>query len=223
VQPDGREADRLAQMRQRMVESQLTARGITDERVLEAMATVPREHFVPEARRADAYADRPLPIGGGQTISQPYIVAIMLEVLDCGPGMTALEIGAGSGYQAALLAELCERVWAVEIVESLARRAAVALDALGYDNVEIVVGDGTQGLPEHAPYDRIIVAAGAPVVPEPLREQLAEDGRLVIPVGSRISQRLVIVRREGDEFHEQESIPCVFVPLVGRYGWSPNA
>lgn len=205
-----------------MIQGQLTARGIRDERVLRAMARVPREAFVPESMRGEAYLDRPLPIGGGQTISQPYMVALMLEALQCEPGDTALEVGAGSGYQAALLAELCERVYAVEIVEELATRAEQTLQGLDYENVEIVIGDGTQGLPEHAPYDRIIVAAAAPQVPEPLAEQLADGGRLVIPVGSRTSQRLRVLERSGDKMVERDSTPCVFVPLVGRHGWRPS-
>lgn len=214
--------DLFAQLRQRMVDSQLRARGIRDERVLQAMEIVPRHLFVPEDRRRDAYLDRPLPIGAGQTISQPYMVATMLEALACEPDMKALEIGCGSGYQAALLGELCREVWAVEIVEELAQRARQVLAELGYDNVHVVVGDGTQGLPQHAPYDRIIVAAGAPAVPQPLLSQLADGGRLVIPVGSRMSQRLIIVDRDGDEFVQCEGIPCVFVPLVGRHGWKDH-
>jgi len=212
----------FAQARRHMVDHQIRARGVHDERVLRAMERVPRERFVPIEARAQAYLDRPLPIGSGQTISQPYMVATMLDVLGCEPEMTALEIGAGSGYQAALLGELCREVWAVEIVEALAVRAEAALEALGYANVHIVVGDGTQGLPEHAPYDRIIVAAGAPAVPEPLQEQLADGGRLVIPVGSRMSQCLVVIDRDGDRFVQRESTPCVFVPLVGRHGWKEH-
>lgn len=205
-----------------MVEGQLKPRGIRDERVLRAMAQVPRERFVPEGMRLEAYADRPLPIGEGQTISQPYMVAAMLEALACNSGDVALEVGAGSGYQAALLAELCRQVYAVEIVEKLAERARQRLADLGYENAEVVVGDGTQGLPEHAPYDRIIVAAGAPRVPEPLSDQLADGGRLVIPVGSRMTQRLLIVERYGEEIVERKGMPCVFVPLVGRHGWRPG-
>lgn len=202
-----------------MVETQLRARGIRDERVLAAMARVPRHLFVPEADRTAAYLDTPLSIGYGQTISQPYMVAAMLEALDVGPEMTALEIGAGSGYQAALLGELAREVWAVEIIEPLAAAARAVLAELGLDNVHIVVADGTLGLPEYAPYDRIIVAAGAPAVPEPLREQLADGGRLVIPVGGRMSQRLRIIDRIGDRFVERDGMSCVFVPLIGRHGW----
>lgn len=216
------EAERLAGLRERMVETQLEGRGIRDERVLDAMRRVPRERFVPAEGRRGAYADRPLSIGKGQTISQPYMVATMLEALQCTPEDRALEIGAGSGYQAALLGELCDEVWAIEIVEELAVKAREVLFDLGYDNVHIIVADGTEGLPEHAPYDRIIVAAAAPEMPEPLTEQLADGGRLVIPVGGRFSQKLVVVEREGDRLHRSEQLPCVFVPLVGRHGWRPG-
>lgn len=215
----GNEADDWSEARRRMVETQIRARGISDPRVLAAMASVPRHRFVPEAGRVEAYLDSPLPIGHGQTISQPYMVAAMLEALQLGPEMTALEIGAGSGYQAALLGALGREVWAVEIIEPLALAARALLAELGVANVHIVVADGTLGLPEHAPYDRIIVAAGAPAVPEPLREQLAEGGRLVIPVGGPMSQRLQIIDRVGERFLERAGMPCVFVPLVGRHGW----
>lgn len=208
---------------QQMVECQLRARGIRDERVLDAMMRVPREHFVPPDLRAAAYADQPLPIGSGQTISQPYMVAAMLQALGCRPEDRALEVGAGSGYQAALLAELCAEVYAVEIIEALAEQARSRLAELGYDNVHVVVGDGTQGLPEYAPFDRIVVAAGAPEVPRPLVEQLADGGRLVIPVGSRLAQRLVIVDRDDGDLLRRQDMSCVFVPLFGRHGWSPEA
>ncbi len=216
---DGRFARKSADM----VATQLRRRGITDRRVLDAMAKVPRERFVPRAQRPSAYDDRALPIGEGQTISQPYMVAAMLQALRTGPELTALEIGGGSGYQAALLGELCERVWAVEIVEVLADRAGAVLAELGYDNVEVVAGDGSLGLPEHAPYDRIIVAAGAPEVPEPLMEQLADGGRLVAPVGGRFSQRLVVCVRRGAGVHHKDGMACIFVPLVGEHGWRGTA
>jgi len=212
-------AEYFARERERMVARQLRPRGITDERVLEAMGRVPRERFVPDTQRGCAYEDRAMSIGEGQTISQPYMVAVMLESLRTGPELTALEIGAGSGYQAALLGELCRCVWAVEIVSPLARRAAAILAELGYDNVQVVVGDGSLGLPEHAPYDRIIVAAGAPEVPQPLMDQLDDGGRLVAPVGSRFSQRLMVVERCGDTMSHRDGIACVFVPLVGERGW----
>jgi len=187
--------------------------------VLDAVAKVPRDRFVTEAQRPFAYEDRALPIGEGQTISQPYMVAAMLQALRTAPDLTALEIGAGSGYQAALLGELCKRVWAVEVVEPLAVRARDVLAELDYQNVEIVVADGSLGLPEHAPYDCIIVAAGAPEVPRPLVQQLAEGGRLVAPVGSRFTQRLVVCERSGSTIQQREGIACVFVPLVGEHGW----
>ncbi len=219
---NGNAQDTFASARERMVQVQLKNRGIKDQRVLDAMSTVPRERFVPEGSRRDAYADRPLPIGRGQTISQPYMVARMLEALAPGDEHRTLEIGAGSGYVAALLGELCAEVWAVEIVEKLVQRARGVLLDLGYENVNLVVGDGTQGLAERAPYDRIIVSAGAPSEPQPLLDQLADGGRLVMPVGNRISQHLVTVDRDGDQFNRSKGMSCVFVPLVGRHGWSPG-
>lgn len=215
-------ASDLTRARRSMIAAQLEARGIRDRRVLQAMGATPRERFVPFACHREAYADRPLPIGRGQTISQPYMVALMLEALACQSHHRALEVGAGSGYQAALLGELCGEVWAIEIVDELAERARVVLFDLGCDNVHVEVGDGTEGLPEHAPFDRIIVAAGAPSVPDPLLEQLADDGRLVMPVGGRMSQRLVTIDRQGDQFTHRKSISCMFVPLVGRHGWGPG-
>ncbi len=205
--------------RRAMVEHQLRRRGIKDERVLAAMLKVPREQFVPASQQRFAYDDNAMAIGEGQTISQPYMVAKMLELLDCRPEHRALEIGAGSGYQAALLAELTTEVYAVEIVEPLAERAGEVLARLGYDNVVVVPGDGTLGYSPAAPYDRIIVAAAAPQIPQPLADQLAEGGRLVAPVGSRAVQTCIVaVKREG-ELTTQESIGCVFVPLVGEHGW----
>ena len=205
--------------RRAMVEHQLRRRGIKDERVLAAMLKVPREQFIPPSQQRFAYDDNAMSIGEGQTISQPYMVAKMLELLDCRPEHRALEIGAGSGYQAALLAELTTEVYAVEIVEPLAERAGQVLACLGYDSVVVVPGDGTLGYPPAAPYDRIIVAAAAPQIPQPLADQLAEGGRLVAPVGSRAVQTCIVaVKREG-ELTIQESIGCVFVPLVGEHGW----
>ena len=202
-----------------MVEDQLRRRGIGDERVLAAMGRVPREQFIPENRRCLAYDDSALSIGEGQTISQPYMVATMLELLACRPEHRVLEVGAGSGYQAALLGELAGEVYAIEIVEILAERARRVLSRLGYDNVSIVVGDGTLGYAEAAPYDRIIVAAAAPEVPPPLAEQLAEGGRLVAPVGSRGMQTCIVADRRDGELHVEKSIGCVFVPLIGEHGW----
>jgi protein-L-isoaspartate(D-aspartate) O-methyltransferase len=197
----------------------LRERGIRDERVLRAMASVPRESFVPESHRAWAYDDSALPIGLEQTISQPYMVALMLELLDVRPEHSVLEVGAGSGYQAALLAALGREVWAVEIIEALAERARRTLAEAGCPNVVIVTGDGSGGYPEAAPFDRIIVAAGAPAVPEPLVKQLTDGGRLVIPVGDRASQRCIALVRHSDSVTVAKSIGCLFVPLVGEHGW----
>lgn len=217
--PDINETENERRRRAEMVEYQLKARGITDPRVLQAMGTLPRQLFVPPAQRALAYDDRAMPIGEGQTISQPYMVALMLQALQLTPESVALEIGAGSGYQAALLGMLCRQVYAIEIVETLAERARRAIAQVGIDNVEVLAADGGLGLPEHAPYDAIIVAAAAPEVPEPLKEQLAEGGRLVVPVGGRYGQQLIICERRGVEVSSEHSIGCVFVPLLGEHGW----
>ncbi len=202
-----------------MVEHQLRRRGIKDERVLAAMLEVPREQFLPQGQRRFAYDDSALSIGEGQTISQPYMVAKMLELLDCHRDHCVLEIGAGSGYQAALLGELAAEVYAIEIVESLSERANEVLARLGYDNVLVVLGDGSLGYPPAAPYDRIIVAAAAPCIPEPLAEQLVESGRLVAPVGDRGVQTCIAATKEQGELSIQKNISCVFVPLVGEHGW----
>ena len=218
-EPPSTDEERYAALRDEMVASQLQARGIRDERVLAAMGEVSRHLFVPSRQRSRAYDDCAMAIGEGQTISQPYMVGLMLQMLRTGPETVALEVGAGSGYQAALLGRLCRKVYAVEIVEALADRARGTLAELGADNVEIVCGDGSLGLPEHAPYDAIIVAAGAPEVPEPLQEQLADGGRLVAPVGDRFGQQLIICERAGDEVARSHGIGCVFVPLIGEHGW----
>lgn len=202
--------------RQTMVESQIAARGIRHPDVLEAVRTVPRHRFVPESARAFAYEDRPLPIGHGQTISQPYIVALMTELADVKAGDTVLEIGTGSGYQAAVLAELGVTVYSIEIIEPLAEQARAALDATGYgDRVEVRTGDGYAGWPEHAPFDAIIVTAAPPVVPEALKQQLRPGGRLVIPVGESFQRLLRITRRQTD-FEEENVLPVRFVPMTGR-------
>jgi len=205
--------------RQQMVAHQLRGRGIRDERVLAAMGKVAREEFVTDRQRRFAYDDSALSIGEGQTISQPYMVAKMLELLACHPEHRVLEVGAGSGYQAALLGELAAEVYAVEIVEPLAERAREVLARLGYDNVVIVLGDGSLGYPPAAPYERIIVAAGAPQIPQPLAEQLTPGGRLVAPVGARSIQTCVVAVKEAGELAVEKSIGCVFVPLVGEHGW----
>ncbi|MDX1662557.1 MAG: protein-L-isoaspartate(D-aspartate) O-methyltransferase [Candidatus Promineifilaceae bacterium] len=213
-------ADRK-QQQEAMVTRQMAARGIADEAVLEAMRSVPREAFVPEDLAEYAYADSPLPIGEGQTISQPYIVALMAEALELEPDDRVMEIGTGSGYAAAVLAEIADEVYTVERHGTLADKARELFDALGYDNVHVRHGDGSLGWPEHAPYDAIVVAAGGPEVPQPLKEQLAVGGRLVIPVG-RVSrlQKLLLVRRTGEESYATEELGAVqFVPLVGAAGW----
>jgi protein-L-isoaspartate(D-aspartate) O-methyltransferase len=205
--------------REAMVRVQIEARGVTDARVLDAMRAVPRDRFVPPSSAADAYADRALAIGLGQTISQPYMVAVMTEALRVAPGDRVLEIGTGSGYQSAVLAALAERVVSVERHAALAGEARARLDALGVTNVTIVLGDGTEGYAPGAPYDAILVTAGAPHVPAALRDQLADHGRLVIPVGLAHRQDLLVIRREGDRFAQSVREGCVFVPLIGRDGW----
>ncbi|HLE82759.1 MAG TPA: protein-L-isoaspartate(D-aspartate) O-methyltransferase [Thermoanaerobaculia bacterium] len=209
-------------LRRLMVEHQLERRGIADPLVLEAMRKVPREAFVPPELAEEAYADGPLPIGEGQTISQPYIVALMTEALELRGGERVLEIGAGSGYAAAVLAEIAAELYTVERHARLAEEAAARLTRLGYDNVHVRVGDGSLGWPEHAPFDAIVVAAGAPEVPEALKEQLAVGGRLVIPVGQgRTLQDLLRLRRLSETEYQREELGGVrFVPLVGEEGWS---
>ncbi|MFP4501475.1 MAG: protein-L-isoaspartate(D-aspartate) O-methyltransferase [Candidatus Hydrogenedentota bacterium] len=205
--------------RRQMVETQVARRGVQDTRVLEAMGRVPRHRFVPAELAQCAYEDKPLHIGCGQTISQPYMVARMTELLALRAGDRVLEVGTGSGYQTALLAELAREVVSIERHEALADQARTRLEACGYENVQVVCGDGTLGWPERAPYDAILVTAGSPKVPAALVDQLAEGGRLVCPAGTAEMQRLRIITREGGELHERDSISCVFVPLVGAQGW----
>lgn len=208
-----------AARRDRMIERDIVGRGIRDARVIEAMRRVPREEFVPATRRRVAYDDAPLPIGRGQTISQPYIVALMLDALalsDEGRGETALDVGTGSGYAAAILSLLVDRVYSIERHRELARQAAERFERLGYDNIEVRYGDGSRGWPEHAPFAAILVSAAAPAVPPALREQLAVGGRLVVPVAdSMFGQRLLRVTRVAGDQYEQDTLTAVrFVPLV---------
>jgi len=205
-----------------MVRTQLLARGIRDERVLGAMARVPRHEFVPEEYREQAYEDHPLPIREDQTVSQPYIVAIMLEALALAPGDTVLEVGTGSGYVTAILCELAKQVYSVERIPSLAQSAKATITRLGYRNASIETGDGSQGLPERAPFDAIIVSAAAPRVPEALLAQLREGGRMVIPVGPVQAQVLKLVRRHQGQMVIADLEGCRFVPLIGGQGY-PSA
>jgi protein-L-isoaspartate(D-aspartate) O-methyltransferase len=203
-----------------MVAFQLEGRDIQDPRVLAAMGAVPREAFVAASVRDQAYEDHPLPIGAGQTISQPYIVARMTQLLAPRPGDRVLDVGTGSGYQAAILAELGCRVTSIERDAGLAAEARDRLAVLGYgDRVTVTGGDGSLGVPDGAPWDGIVVAAAAPAVPDALRDQLADGGRLVIPVGARREQQLLVVERHGSEWLERSDGACVFVPLIGAEGW----
>jgi protein-L-isoaspartate(D-aspartate) O-methyltransferase len=209
------------QRRVEMVERQIAARGVRDPHVLEAMRDVPRHLFVPDDLRSRAYEDRALPIAESQTISQPYIVAIMTELLALEPQHRVLEIGTGSGYQTAILSRLSGRVFSIERHPGLADAARRLLTTLEITNVDVHVGDGTEGLPAEAPFDRILVTAGAPSIPDALRAQLADGGRLVIPVGPSGFQHLTIVERSATAYAEQQHDACVFVPLIGRHGWKP--
>ncbi|MDD1655055.1 MAG: protein-L-isoaspartate(D-aspartate) O-methyltransferase [Methanomicrobiales archaeon] len=202
-----------------MVEYQIAARGVRDPRVLSAMREVPRHLFVPDAQRSAAYDDRPLPIGSGQTISQPYIVALMTELLEPMSGDTVLEIGAGSGYQAAILAKLVSRVVTIERLPEIATSARERLHRLGITSVAVEVGDGTMGFPPEAPYQGILVTAATPEIPAPLLDQLAEGGRLVAPAGGRDVQELIRVRKQGGELIREYHGAVCFVPLIGEFGW----
>jgi protein-L-isoaspartate(D-aspartate) O-methyltransferase len=217
------EADVFAEARRRMVDEQMCGRDIRSPRVLEVFRRVPRHCFVPADERHLAYADAPLPIGHRQTISQPYIVALMTQLLDLCGDEAVLEIGTGSGYQAAVLAYLARWVYTIERVPELCRQARAALTELGLENVTVVEGDGTQGLPDHSPYQAIVVTAAAPGVPEPLKRQLADGGRLVLPVGGRGGQMLERWRRSGDRYDCEQIAPVAFVPLIGQHGWSSEA
>ena len=216
---NGWQEARAARERERMVEDQLVRRGLTDRRVLDAMRKVPRHRFVEEALRDRAYGDHPLPIGEGQTISQPYMVAAMTQLLRLEGPEKVLEIGTGSGYQTAVLAELARRVCSIERLPGLATRARQVLEELGYTNAVVKIADGTYGWPDEAPFDRILVTAGAPSVPMPLFQQLAEGGRLVVPIGEAQSQTLYLVEKVDGQMRTSTDCGCVFVKLVGRYGW----
>ncbi len=207
-------------LRALMVEQQLIPRGIADKRVLDAMRSVPRHRFMPEYSRRNAYDDMALPIGQNQTISQPYMVAVMTELLRLDGSERVLEIGTGSAYQAAVLAELALEVVTIERIPELAEAARNALRELGYTNVTCLISDGTLGAPEYAPFDRILVTAASPDIPEPLIGQLAENAILVAPVGDRSSQRLVQLIKSGNALKKNYATPCIFVPLIGLYGWS---
>jgi len=217
------EEDRFRSARERMVEEQLRGRAITDPRVLQAMGTVFRHLFIPEDLRAQAYSDGPVRLDHGQTISQPYIVALMSQLLELCGSETVLEIGTGSGYQAAVLSRLAKQVYPLERVPELASAAADRLKELGYTNVEVIERDGSAGLSEHAPYPAIVVTAAAPRAPKPLKEQLQVGGRLVVPVGSQEGQMLEIWRRKSEDNFSQERVaPVAFVPLLGEHGWSSD-
>lgn len=207
-------------LREEMVRKQLIPRGITDRKVLDAFLRVEREKFVPLMVRKDAYGDFPLSIGEGQTISQPYMVALMTQCLKLSGKEKVLEIGTGSGYQTAILAQLTREVYSVERIPSLAEKARNLLKKMGYKNIRIFVGNGSLGLKEYAPYDRIIVTAGAKNLPSPLLEQLKEGGVMVIPVGDTYSQELMVVeKKKGEKITTRVVEKCVFVPLIGEYGW----
>jgi protein-L-isoaspartate(D-aspartate) O-methyltransferase len=206
------------EQRAAMVRDQIRLRGVTDENVLSAMLKVERHRFVPEAYRLEAYEDYPLPIGEGQTISQPYIVAFMTEALELQRHDKVLEIGTGSGYQAAILAEICDSVFTVEIFQSLGLNAGRILNELGYSNVFVRIGDGYQGWEEHAPYDGIIVTCAPDHIPEMLQEQLAEGGRMIIPVGGSYTQELILLEKKAGKLQKKNVLPVRFVPMIDKNG-----
>lgn len=211
----------LENARKRMVESQIVSRGITDRRLIEAMLKIPRHIFVEEAMAAQSYSDTPLPIGDKQTISQPYMVALMTELLQLTGTEKVLEIGTGSGYQTAILARLADRIYTIERIRALALKARKALDALGLLNVNIKIDDGSRGWESEAPFNAILVTAGAPDIPQHLVDQLESGGRLVIPIGDQWEQVLVkVTKREDGTVSREDSVNCRFVKLIGEYGWS---
>jgi len=207
------------ELREIMVETQIIPRGIKDKRVIDAMKRVPRHLFVSEPMQYKAYDDMALSIGEGQTISQPYMVAAMTELLELKGDERVLEIGTGSGYQAAILAELSKVIYTVERVSALSEQAEARLHALGYKNIHVKVGDGTSGWQEEAPFNRIIITAGTPKIPEPLMEQLSDEGIMIAPVGDRFSQQIIKVLKSRNKISESLHTPCVFVPLIGKHGW----
>jgi len=209
----------LKAQRESMIDNQLKPRGIADERVLAAFAKVPRHKFLDDKYAQQAYNDFPLPIGSEQTISQPYMVALMTDLLELKPTDKVLEIGTGSGYQTAILAELASRVYSVERISDLAEKARHQLGSQGYRNIVISIDDGSCGLAEHKPYDAILVTCGAPSLPEPLKDQLVEGGRLVVPIGDDFSQKLTVCKKNKGGLETKESCSCIFVPLIGKYGW----
>jgi len=206
-----------------MVEQQIKKRGVSDKRVLTAMEKVPRHEFVEEGLKGIAYEDNPLPIGMDQTISQPYIVALMTDLLDVSEEHKVLEIGTGSGYQAAVISHLSMSVITVERIPKLFKNAKETLRKLGYNNITVVMADGSIGYREYAPYDRIIVTAASPSIPDELVDQLADSGKMVIPVGGRITQQLLVLKKEGGKIIKTDSIGVRFVPLMGRKGWQDGA
>lgn len=206
-------------LRERMVREQLIPRGIKNQKVLDAFRKVERHKFIPQDLRNSAYADFPVPIGEGQTISQPYIVALMTECLDLNPQDKVLEIGTGSGYQAAILAELVKEVYTIERFETLAKRAEAVLNDLGYTNIKIKVSDGTLGWEEAMPFDKIMITAASPRIPLPLTEQLRENGKLILPLGETFSQVLTLVEKKEGKLKSIDVCGCVFVPLVGKHAW----
>ena len=212
----------FAVLRKRMVEEQLIPRGIKSERLLDAFYKVERHKFVPEDLRGSAYADFPVPIGEGQTISQPYIVALMTQCLDLTGEEKVLEIGTGSGYQSAILAELAKAVYTIERHANLAKSAENVLKESGYKNITIKVGDGTLGWKEIAPFDRIIITAASPRIPLPLTEQINESGKMVLPLGEPLSQVLTLLEKKKGKLESVQVCGCVFVPLIGKYGWKEN-
>lgn len=211
-------SDKYEKVRQRMVRNQAVARGIKDQKVIQAMLNVPRHLFVPQNYERMAYEDRPLPIGEGQTISQPYIVALMTETLELTDDMKVLEIGTGSGYQAAILAEIVKEVYTIEIIESLGNKAKNLLENLEYQNVRFKIGDGYKGWPEYAPFDAIIVTCAPTDIPKPLENQLKEGGRMIIPVGGSIAQELALMEKKNGKLKKKVVAPVRFVPMVRQDG-----